>query len=152
MPMGFSSRTGLPLRRAKSTSLRWQALGVVTKTASTSLDLQSSSGESKARGISYCRAEARACSRLRRLSALTVQFFDWAKPGISRLTACNPKPSIPKRIISGVGIEDENSRGQRGQHPPRPVARRESFPPRAYKRIEDETRGSANADVVREAH
>ena len=38
MPMGFSHSTGLPQRSASSTSARWQAFGVVTKTASTSGD------------------------------------------------------------------------------------------------------------------
>ena len=44
--------------------------------------------------------EAFAISRLE--SAVTLQRCAKTKPGISRLTACNPNPTIPKRTIENL--------------------------------------------------
>src|SRR6266852_4033048 len=84
---------------ASNTSCKCRELGVVTSTASTPAERQRSSVESNARGILYCRADSWALCRSRRESALTRQFFASEKPGMSRRTACNPKPTIPNRII-----------------------------------------------------
>ncbi len=84
---------------ASNTSCKCRELGVVTSTASTSAERQRSSVESNARGILYCRADSWALCRSRRESAVTRQFFASEKPGMSRRTACNPKPTIPNRII-----------------------------------------------------
>src|SRR5438477_3954668 len=97
--MGFSHKTGLPHLSASKTSARWQELGVVTNTQSTSGDRHRVSDESNANGISKCRADSRALSKVRRERAVTRQFRASANPGVSRLAACNPKPRIPKRII-----------------------------------------------------
>src|ERR1035438_746457 len=103
MPIGFSQRTGLPAARAVSTSCRWQTFGVVTRTASTSGQRLSSSVEEKTCGIPNCSALARAWWESRRERATTLQFCARAKPGINRLTACNPNPAMPKRIIESGG-------------------------------------------------
>src|SRR6266545_8118892 len=92
MPSGFSQSTALPASTAVSTSERWHELGVVTRTASTSGDLQSSATELKARGMLYSLADSFACLMSRRESAVTRQFFDQEKPGIKRLTACIRTP------------------------------------------------------------
>src|SRR5713226_5090621 len=99
MPIGFSQSTGLPAATAVRTSCRWHAFGVVTSTASTSGQRQSSSVEAKTCGMPYCAAASRALLASRRDRATTLQFRASAKPGISRRTACKPKPAIPKRIM-----------------------------------------------------
>src|SRR6516165_7067995 len=50
--------------------------------------------------MSNSRAEACARPRSRRDNAVTLHLVAEAKPGISRFTACKPKPAIPNRIIS----------------------------------------------------
>ncbi len=84
MAIGFSHRIGLLQAAATSASGKWQAFGVATNTASTSGQRQSFSAESKAKGISYCRADACAFARSRRERAVTRQFLARAKPGINR--------------------------------------------------------------------
>src|SRR5260370_4498245 len=161
MPIGFSQSTGLPAATAVRTSCRWQALGVVTSTASTSGQRLSSSVEAKTCGMPYCAAASRALLESRRDSATTLQARARAKPGIRRRTACKPKPATPKRIMGGllaslnrlrVRIKDEKQHRQSGQRPERranlPQAPRNQF----AERIQDEARSHANSHVVSKRH
>src|SRR6266851_1500725 len=161
MPMGFSQSTGLPAATAVRTSCRWQALGVVTSTASTSGQRLSSPVDANTCGMPYCAAASRALLESRRDSATTLQSRARAKPGIRRRTACKPKPATPKRIMGGllaslnrlrVRIKDEKQHRQSGQRPERranlPQAPRNQF----AERIQDEARSHANSHVVSKRH
>jgi hypothetical protein len=125
--IGFSQSTGLPARIAVSTSEQWHTSGEVTNTASTSGQRQSSSVEPNTWGMEYCRAASCAFRGSRRDRAVTVQFWASLNPGISRRTACNPNPAIPKRIIMlglcpqplRVGIENKKQQRQQSQGPQR---------------------------------
>src|ERR1700690_1356586 len=66
------------------------------------------SAESKASGMLCCRADSCAFSGVRRDRAVTRQFCARAKPGISRFTACNPNPRIPKRIKENQVVAGES--------------------------------------------
>jgi len=46
-----------------------------------------------------------------RESAITLHFFARAKPGINRLTACNPNPVIPNRTIGASYFVNATERG-----------------------------------------
>src|SRR5580698_1340976 len=113
--MGFSHSTGLACLTARSTSRKCQEFGVATNTASTCEDWHKASAESNARGMSYWRADSSAFSKVRRERAVTRQLrADW-KPGISRLTAWSPNPTIPKLTMwwtppsSAIGISGASS-------------------------------------------
>src|ERR1700682_4068186 len=67
-----------------------------------------SSAESNANGMLYCRADSCAFSSVRRDSAVTRHSCARAKPGMRRLTACNPNPRMPKRIKENHGVAGDS--------------------------------------------
>jgi hypothetical protein len=81
-------------------------------TASTCGDRHSFSAESKAKGISWRRADSCAFTRSRRDRAVTRQFLARAKPGMSRFPAWSPKPMIPKLIMCRAYFETDIEAGE----------------------------------------
>src|SRR5271157_1770315 len=154
--IGFSQSTGLPARTAARTSEQWHTSGVVTSTASTSGQRQSSSVEPNTCGMEYCSAASRAFCGSRRDSATTLQFWASLNPGIKRRAACNPKPAIPKRIIElsllsqrlRVGIENEKQQRQHGQSPKCGPDFVHPSRDNLAKRVQNKSRRHPDADVI----